>query len=239
MEQEGLGGLQLWHCQCWRNNVFFKFPKWNPWDLLHVCLLFSKCPVAIILFCGKRSTGVFLAIHGSPHMMFLVNISCKNTTCPRVARCLYRWGLLVNFFYDALSWVMGVIGKALFTVNSERIALASGLRIGGASTRKAGLLALVHEEVKFVTFLVFLDVRTLIMEQMFLSEGACILLRLWLSDISASGHVAWRPNSCSSVLICWGKWDVPRPRGVQEILTLKLLRACSSDASARCDEILV
>ena len=73
---------------------------------------------------------------------------------------------------------MGVIGKALFTVNSGRIALASGLRIGGASTRKAGWLALVHEEVKFVTFLVFLDVRTLIIEQMFLSEGACILLRL-------------------------------------------------------------
>lgn len=134
-----------------------------------------------------------------------------------------------EFFLCALRRVMGV-RKAPFIVNSERIALTSGLRIGGASTRKAGWFALVHLEGKFVTLLV----------------GLIWGHWSWSKCFQVNEHVSschdfltfrpcWRPNSCFSVLICWGKWDVPRRRGVQVILTLKLLRACSSSQSARCD----
>lgn len=145
MEQKDLGDLQLWHCQCWKKNIFFgNFPKWNPWDFLYIFYSQNawKDP-QVYVFCDT-----WQPIHDIFWSTFHVKKRHVQDLPGVIDEDCFQFLLC-----DALRRVMGV-RQAPFIVNSGRIALTSGLRIGGASTRKAGWFALVHLKVKVVTLLV-------------------------------------------------------------------------------------
>lgn len=59
------------------------------------------------------------------------------------------------------------------------------------------------------------DIDHRVIEQMFLREWMYDHMQPpdLLSWLKLTFRPCWRPNSCSSVLICWGKWDVPRRGG--------------------------